>query len=302
MRLLFVCVAVLVATPQADAKPKKPKPAPAEPADQPSASGAGAPEDPAPKKHKHKGWPSPAAGPTKSGDPELIFTFDDGPNPRTTPDVLDALAKHHVHATFFMIGEMAASKNKKIPDIVARMEHDGHVIGSHTMTHPDLCRTKLGDDKANAEIDDGIAAIEKATHVLLPWFRTPYGVRCDRVDSMLAARHLHHFHWDLDPQEWKHNDPEKAYAYVTKQLAKMSGRNVLLMHDIKTATVQALPRILDWLEAENARRKIAHERPIRIIAGYELAAEQLPPGLVDALSEAAADVGELPAALASALP
>ena len=74
---------------------------------------------PRPAKPKHpKGWPLPAAGPTMTGDPELIFTFDDGPNPKTTPVVLDALAKHHIHAVFFMVGEMAAN-NEGAPAIIA---------------------------------------------------------------------------------------------------------------------------------------------------------------------------------------
>src|SRR5205814_2753038 len=92
-------------------------------------------------KPKHpKGWPMPAAGPTASGDPELIFTFDDGPNPKTTPAVLDTLAKHHIHAVFFMVGEMAA--NKQSAAIIERIVSEGHVIANHTMTHQDLCRIK----------------------------------------------------------------------------------------------------------------------------------------------------------------
>ena len=53
-----------------------------------------------------KGWPTPAAGESASGGPEVLLTFDDGPNPKTTPHVLDTLAQHHIHAVFFMVGEM----------------------------------------------------------------------------------------------------------------------------------------------------------------------------------------------------
>lgn len=247
-----------------------------------------------------KGWPSPAAGPTMSGDPELLFTFDDGPNPQTTPSVLDTLAKHHIHAIFFMVGEMAA--NKKAPELIARILRDGHIIANHTMTHQDLCRLK-DEERAAREIDDGKAAIEKATDGFTTvWFRTPYGVRCERVERMLAERHLGHFHWDLDPQEWKHGSAKKAIAYVEKEVGRMTGRNVLLMHDIKKATVEALPDILDWIEAENARRKDAHKRQIRIIQGYELAIERLPAGELDWLAEVAPDPHGLAEAIASVLP
>src|SRR2546429_2331943 len=129
--------------------------------------------------------------------------------------------------------------------------------------------------------------LEDASKLEMAWFRTPYGVRCERVENMLAERKLDHFHWDLDPQEWKHGSAKKAIDYVEKQVDKMTGRNVLLMHDIKKATVEALPQILDWIDEENARRKTAHKRRIRIIQSYELAAERLPAGEVDWLADAA---------------
>ncbi len=248
-----------------------------------------------------KGWPTPAAGPTKSGDPELVFTFDDGPNPATTPRVLDALAKHHIKATFFLVGERLENR-KKVEPIIARIIADGHVIATHTMTHKDLCKKKLSDEDAAADIDLGKARIEEVTGVKTFWFRVPYGVRCDRVETLLAERHLQHFHWDLDPQEWKHNDPEKAFQYVTKQLAKSSNRNVLLMHDIKEATAIALPRILDWIDEENARREVAHKRRIRIIQAPELAAEKISPELIAWVKDLVPARGDLGARIATALP
>jgi peptidoglycan/xylan/chitin deacetylase (PgdA/CDA1 family) len=261
------------------------------------------PDDPTakPEKKKHpKGWPSPAAGPTMSGDPELVLTFDDGPNPKTTPFVLDALAAHHIHATFFLVGEMAA--NKTSPALIQRMLREGHIVANHTMHHKDLCRVKA-DDVAAHEIDDGKRAIEAATGGFTTvWFRTPYGVRCERVENMLAERGLRHFHWDLDPQEWKHNNTQKALDYVEKQVGKMTGRNVLLMHDIKTATAESLPQILDWIDEENARRAESHQRRIRIIPSYQIAIEKLPPGLADWIVDATPDPTELAHGIAAALP
>ena len=246
-----------------------------------------------------KGWPLPAAGPTMTGDPELIFTFDDGPNKDLTPLVLDTLAKHHIKAVFFLVGDMAAQKTS--PAIIERMLADGHIIANHTMTHQDLCRLK-DPERAAREIDDGRAAIEAAAGWHVTWFRTPYGVRCDRVDQLLGERGLTHFHWDLDPREWQHGSKKKAYDYVTKAVARMQGRNVLLMHDIKKATVEALPEILDFIEAENAKRKETRRRRIRIIQSWELAAAQLPPGTlewIDSLTPSRKDVVD---AIASVLP
>lgn len=247
-----------------------------------------------------KGWPTPAAGESASGDPEILFTFDDGPSPTTTPKILDTLAKYKIHAVFFMVGEMVED-NKRASALVQRILREGHVIANHTMKHKDLCRVK-SEDTAAADIDLGREAIEKVSGQKLAWFRTPYGARCKRVEELLAARGLTHFHWDLDPQEWKHDDPVKAFDYVTGSLARTSDRNVLLMHDIKTATVKALPEILTWITEENRRRAESKKRPIRIVQAPMYAAEQLPKGFGAWVQDAKARVTGLRGAIASVLP
>ena len=247
-----------------------------------------------------KGWPTPAAGESASGGPEVLFTFDDGPNPKTTPLVLDILAQHHIRAVFFLVGEMAENKNPKVVAIIRRILRDGHVIGTHTMKHRDLCRVSEAD--AVRDLDDGKAIVEEVAGVPTAWFRAPFGARCDRLERMLAERHLSHFHWDLDPQEWKHGNPARTVKYVTGELARSYGRNVLLMHDIKQATVQALPQILDWIDAENAKREKSRKKPIRIVQAPALAIEQLPKGLVAWLDDATAGARALPGAIATVLP
>src|SRR3954462_10450220 len=87
-----------------------------------------------------KVWPTPAAGDSASGGPEILFTFDDGPNPKTTPKVLDILARHHIQAVFFLVGEMTDHQHPRAAALIRRILRDGHVIATHTMTHKDLCR------------------------------------------------------------------------------------------------------------------------------------------------------------------
>jgi peptidoglycan/xylan/chitin deacetylase (PgdA/CDA1 family) len=248
---------------------------------------------------KAKGWAQPAAGATMTGDPEVIFTFDDGPDPEKTPIVLDILAQHHIKAIFFMVGRNVA--DPKAAPVLARILREGHIIANHTMHHGDLCGIKEDADAA-AEIDDGANIIKKVSDWTPIWFRAPYGVRCDRVDAMLAERNITHFHWDLDPQEWRHNNTKRAVAYLIKQFTMMKGRNVLLMHDIKKATVEALPQLFEWLDAENARRAELRIRRIRIIQAPEVAMERLPAGLLDWLGEATPGRDALSRAVASVLP
>src|ERR1700749_756012 len=91
-------------------------------------------------------------------DHEVVLTFDDGPWPPTTPKVLDALAHECVLATFFLIGKPASEH----PELVRRIAAMGHSIGHHTWTHFSLAR--MPQSNAFHEIDDGIAAVEKALH------------------------------------------------------------------------------------------------------------------------------------------
>ena len=248
-----------------------------------------------------KGWPTPAAGESASGGPEIVFTFDDGPNPKTTPLVLDLLASRHIHAVFFLVGEMAGNRNPKVPALIQRILRDGHVIATHTMTHKDLCR--VSEPAAVRDLDDGKATVEQVAGVPTAWFRTPYGARCERVERLLAERHLAHFHWDIDPQEWKNKNGDVTAAYIIKRIQHLQDRAVLLMHDTKAATVVALPQVLDWIEAENARRTANGRMPIRILSGADLAVERTAPGLTAWLREAAASsVDDGLALVASALP
>ncbi|MGE0551455.1 MAG: polysaccharide deacetylase family protein [Kofleriaceae bacterium] len=246
-----------------------------------------------------KNWPTPAAGGSVSGDPEVVFTFDDGPNPAFTPKVLDILAQHDVKAVFFVVGTMTTKDNKKIPEIFSRILREGHIIANHTMTHADLCREATD---AVREIDDGTAAIRRIAGVEPVWFRAPYGSRCDRLDAQLAERRINHFHWDLDPQEWRHNNGKRTARYVIGRLSRTTGRVVLLLHDIHPATVRALPEILTWIEQENIRRKASGRRPIRIIQAPQLAAEQISPALAAWVDDATMGARSLPATIANLLP
>jgi peptidoglycan/xylan/chitin deacetylase (PgdA/CDA1 family) len=247
-----------------------------------------------------KGWPTPAAGDSASGQVELVLTFDDGPNPTLTPQILDILKKHNIKAIFFLVGEMVESRNKQVPKILERMLAEGHVIANHTQRHKDLCRVK--EDKAIEDLDKGKETIERVTGIEVAWLRLPFGVRCDRVDAMLADRKIKHFHWDLDPQEWKHGDTTKTVNYVTKELSRAGGRAVLLLHDVKKVTVEALPQILAWIDEENARREKSRKMKIRILDAPALAAEQLPKGLVPWLTDATEGMRALPQVLAGLLP
>jgi len=247
-------------------------------------------------------WPTPAAGESTSGNPEVIFTFDDGPNPRTTGKVLDLLAAHHIQAVFFMLGEHFTGEDpSRERALMKRLIGDGHVVANHSVTHAQLC---AGTPEATAwQIDRARTILEREAGMPVPWFRTPYGAWCPRMVRLLDERRIQHFYWDIDPQEWRTNNAKKTQWLVSWGLKRLKGRAVVLMHDIKWATVFALPKILEWLDAENVRRAAAGEPTIRVVSGAEYAVELLGTDRVAAARELAdAAVSGLAAALASTLP
>lgn len=247
-------------------------------------------------------WPTPAAGGSQSGDPEVLLTFDDGPHHKTTGKVLDVLKARGLSAVFFLTGDHFEKGNADKPRaLVKRMLAEGHVIANHTMTHAQLCSVKP--EAAAWEIDEARAVLEQEAGMPVPWFRAPYGAWCPRLVGQLGERGITHFYWDIDPQEWRTGSTKATEKRVTWALRRLQGRAILLMHDTKTATVKALPKILDWIDAENAKRVKEGRRPIRILGAPAYARELLGEDTI-AEARALADdaLGGLARGLASALP
>ena len=223
-------------------------------------------------------WPKPAAGVSASGGPELLLTFDDGPSPLTTGRVLDILARHGVHGVFFLQGGRFERGDPTVTSaLVARMLREGHVIANHTIDHARLCQVDAG--ARTHQIVGARAILERVSGVPVPWFRTPYGERCPELEGELARLGLKHFHWDIDPQEWRDRGPRYTAAKVIEKLQWLRGRAVLIMHDTKDTTTIALPKILEWIAFENRRRGKRGLRPIRLISGAQLASEQVTPAV-----------------------
>lgn len=257
--------------------------------------------EPTPEPLQSTAWPQPAAGPSASGDPEVLFTFDDGPSQFTTGQVLDVLARYDVHAVFFLQAfRFERGDPMTATALLTRMLREGHIIGNHTIDHPHLCA--IDPALRTHEILGARAILERVSGVPVPWFRTPYGERCPELEAELDRLGLHHFHWDIDPQEWRKRGPRFTVAKVIKKLTWMTGREVVIMHDTKQATAIALPKIFDWIAAENRRRLKLGRRPIRIISGAQLAAEQLVPVVAWLETAGAVVTAELHAGLSDALP
>lgn len=184
-------------------------------------------------------------------DKEVVLTFDDGPLPPYSNEVLDILTAQCVKATFFIVGAMA----KAYPDVVRR-EHDaGYTIGTHSEDHP-LHFARLSSDRLAAEIDGGIAAVNAALGdrgAVAPFFRIPGLDRSDAVEAALAARSIVVFSVDVVADDWhRHIAPAQIIKRAMTRLEKR-GRGILLLHDIHPWTVAALPGLLKALKERGFR-------------------------------------------------
>src|SRR5216110_3002851 len=174
--------------------------------------------------------------------PYIAMTFDDGPSATLTPKLLDLLATRHIKATFFVIGENVAEH----PEIVARAAREGHEIGNHSWSHPNLA--KMSDDNVRSQLRRTDDAIRGATGNRPTLLRPPYG--------SITAREKRWIHdefgyriilWDVDPYDWKRPGPAVVRNRIFKETLRGS---IVLSHDIHPGTIEAMPSTLDALEAK----------------------------------------------------
>jgi peptidoglycan/xylan/chitin deacetylase (PgdA/CDA1 family) len=184
---------------------------------------------------------------------EVALTFDDGPDPRVTPRVLDILERHGARASFFCIGE----KVERWGGLTAEIARRGHRVENHTFAH--LKRFSVLPPAAMArEIDRAQEAIGRAVGRTPRLFRPPAGLRNPWLDPLLAARDLELVTWTRRAYDTVSGRPGRV---VARLLAGLGAGDILLLHDGAGAEgptgvpviLEALPRVLERLEAEGLR-------------------------------------------------
>lgn len=178
----------------------------------------------------------------------IALTFDDGPDPRFTEDVLDVLNQYNVPATFFLMGSRAIA----YPEIVERINNEGHVIGNHTYFHPNL--VKEGD---LATLEREVTRTEDVLRDIIGYetslFRAPYGFLYNELVEKLAEMQYSVIGWSVDSLDWQEDPPE---VIASKVLDNVQPGAIILMHDgadwdgSRTNTVESLKQIIPTLQEE----------------------------------------------------
>jgi len=237
MRWLFVLVAMATSSAAADPMPPE----------EHAGSAAGSASTKPPELTTLTDDPIVGKSPRVNGDEQkgiVAFTFDDGPNPKTTPFVLDALKAHHIHAVFFMIGDMA--KTKEAPELIARILREGHIIGNHSFSHYfwfDLFSSaKMLDDMLQTN-----QSVRQTINLSPLLFRPPYGVINPNLKTAILKSRMVPIGWSVRSMDTVINDPEKLLNKITRRLNPGA---IFLFHDTGAATISVLPLFIEQAKAQ----------------------------------------------------
>lgn len=167
--------------------------------------------------------------------PKIALTFDDGPHPIYTPELLEGLRERGVVATFFVTGANATL----YPELIAKMQEDGHLVGNHTYHHVQL--SAVGEEIFLQELKETNRVLEGILEEEIVFVRPPYG---DWTKSVEQEIDMLPVLWDIDPMDWCTGNSGKV---VKKVLESAEDQSIILMHDYYATSVEAALEIVDKL-------------------------------------------------------
>ncbi len=203
----------------------------------------------------------------------IAMTFDDGPNPETTPRLLEILRQRNIKVTFFVLGNMVA----KHPEVLKMIADEGHEIGSHSWSHPQL--TRISQAAVDKELGNTSEAIFQVTGKRPIYLRPPYGSMKPSLRSYIEDKYgLTIVNWSVDPNDWKNRNSQAVHDAI---MAQVKPGAIVLSHDIYATTVDAMPRILDELAAKGYKfatlsQMVAMDKPLKVALAAPGAAAKKP--------------------------
>ncbi len=192
---------------------------------------------------------------------QIALTFDDGVNLDSTPKVLDILKSRGVKVTFLVVGRTITTEAHR--DVLRRMKAEGHLVGSHSWSHPNF--KAISYEKAKQQVLKTKKVLAEVG-IFDPYFRFPYGNATCKTAAFVRAQGYHVVGWDFGSGDWCYNVghgfcPKKTYKYMAeghrhdqlkyiKEVAAKNQGGVMLNHDSHLYTVETLDGILTALKSE----------------------------------------------------
>lgn len=167
---------------------------------------------------------------------KIALTFDDGPHPYYTLQLLNGLKEKGVKATFFVLGEQA----EQYPDIIERIAQDGHLIGNHTYSHMQL--TSLNREAFKQELKTTSTLLKNITKQEIIYVRPPYGIWDKALEKEL---NMFPVMWSLDTMDWCSKNVSNIEKNV---LSKVKENDIILMHDYYESSVTAALELVEELQ------------------------------------------------------
>ena len=187
----------------------------------------------------------------------LLLTFDDGPHPRYTDEILAILKKYKLEAVFFEVGRNLGSfeKNGDVKWTSAsaasyRVMAEGSTLANHSYSHPLL--TKLDPAGYTREIESTDTLLRDIEKSDPPLFRPPYGATNQAIADFVAAQKMKMMLWNIDSMDWADPIPKSIAQRVFDRIAQV-GRGIILFHDIHPRAAAVLPELIETLEAQGYR-------------------------------------------------
>ena len=179
------------------------------------------------------------------GEKVLYLTFDAGYENGCTAKILDTLQKHQVQATFFLVGDYL----ERNPDLVRRMAEEGHIVGNHTMNHPDMSKLQNRDAFAR-ELEDMARLYQEITgQSLCKLYRPPQGIYSEENLKMARELGYHTVFWSLAYQDWNNNaQPSREQAFA-KLLPRTHNGAIVLLHSTSATNASILDELLTRWES-----------------------------------------------------
>lgn len=198
--------------------------------------------------------PTVYSGPPSDEHPAIALTFDDGPSTDLTPQFLDILREKNAQATFFVLGNRLYGARE---EILRREVAEGHEIGNHTFSHMILKKADAATTRDElVRTSDLIAKIAGVTPTIMRPPTGGYSAVTETVTTELGLV-IVNWSWQSCPEDWNHkNDPDAIADFVIENAAN---GHIILLHDTNSATLAALPRILDELTAKGFRMMTVSE-------------------------------------------